>query len=341
MLNNYIIAALRAFQRQKQHVFLNLFGLSIGLAAAFLVALFVNFERSYDKFQPQNQTTYRLAQHFIPMGLTIPVSSPVLNKHINNIDGIEDVFTLGVLNSFIDDQVSVNGEYVLLDDLYSATPNIQDFFNIEVIDGDLNRALTLPDRLVLTESEARRLFGRTDVVGETLQRKEGSWTIDAVIADLPENTHLYFKALSSMSPALYDRMNLGSNAAFNYLRINDPEKVSSIANELTALFNETAYDGNEMVETSFQPLTKIHLTSQSRFELKEGGSESTVLICIGLSALLIVIVSVNFINMTIAQSSQRAKEVGVRKALGASKLQLVTQFLTESVLLTVIAALIA
>lgn len=341
MFSNYIVAALRAFRRQKQHVLLNLFGLSIGLAAAILVALYVNFERSFDTFQPQSQSTYRVSQYFNPLGTSAPVSSPTLDKHVANISEIDEVFTLGVLGSFSDDQVLINGEYFRLDDLYSASSNILAFMQLDLIDGDISKALTQPDMLLLTRSEAVRLFGHDNVIGETLQRKQGHWTIAAVIEDLPTNTHFHFKSLAYMSPTIFDKMTLRDNAAYNYLRINNPNDLESIASELQTLTNESSYGGQDVVKIELQPLEDIHLTAHSRYELKEGGSQTSVIICIALSILLIVIVSVNFINMSVAQASQRAKEVGVRKALGASKAQLVTQFLTESVLLTVIAAVIA
>ncbi|GIU49549.1 ABC transporter permease [Shewanella sp. KT0246] len=341
MLNNYFISALRAFKRQKQHVLLNLFGLSIGLAAAIMVALFVNFERSYDQFQPQHENTYRVSQYFIPISASAPISSPALAQHLDRLTGVTDIFTLTILNSMIDDQVTIKGEFVKLENLYSATPNILDFIDIKLLDGSLETGLTQPDKLVITHKEALRLFGNTNVVGETLQRKEGHWTVAAVIADLPENSHFSFDSLTYMPPALLSTMTLASNNGYNYLRVKEGADVKDIAEQAQILFNELAYESQEIVNVTLQPLAKIHLTSHSRYELKEGGSETTVLICIGLSILLIVIVSVNFINMSIAQSSQRAKEVGVRKALGASRLQLVCQFLSESILLTTIAAVIA
>ncbi|QQX80490.1 ABC transporter permease [Shewanella sp. KX20019] len=341
MLNNYLVTALRAFRRQKQHVLLNLFGLSIGLAAAILVALFVNFERSFDQFQPQHENTYRVSQYFYPIAATAPVSSPLLEKFTGNISDITAVFTLTILNGLTDDQVTIKGEYVKLEDMYSATPNLLDFIDIQVLDGSLQAGLTQPDRLIVTQTEALRLFGRTDVVGDTLQRQEGHWTIAAVIADLPDNSHFAFRSLAQMTPEMLSKLSLSSNNSYNYLRLREGADRALVANKLTEMLNEMAYESQEVVKVTLQPLAQIHLTSHTRFELKEGGSESTVLICIGLSILLIVIVSVNFINMSIAQASQRAKEVGVRKALGASKTQLVSQFLTESILLSTIAAVIA
>ncbi|MGB0893834.1 MAG: FtsX-like permease family protein [Parashewanella sp.] len=344
MLNNYVIAALRAFNRQKKHTLLNLFGLSIGLAAAILVALFVNFERSYDRFQPNFENTYRVSQYFIPIGATAPISSPALKNHISNIAGIDDVFTLNLVGVVKDsnlEQVSINGEYLKLDDIYAASPNIEDFIHLDVLDGDLNQALTQPDNLALTKSEAIRLFGKQDVIGKTLQRKKGKWTIAAVIDDLPNNSHFFFKSLTYVNPAIFGETTLRDNSSYNYLRINNPDDIASISSQLENLINESAYGGNQVTKITLQPLADIHLTSHSRYELKQGGSKTTVIICIGLSVLLIVIVSVNFINMSIAQASQRAKEVGVRKALGASRTQLVTQFLSESILLSAIAAVIA
>lgn len=339
MLSNYFITAVRTFKQQKQHFILNVLGLSMGLAAAILVALFAQNELSYDSQQPDAERVYRIGQDYSKMGLgVIPVFNYIQGTQAKEYSQVEDVFALKMVEftgeAMVDVQYQNQG--FKLNKLYSATPNIAEFIATTTLSGDLSEAMRVPNGLALSESEALRIFGRSDVVGEVLTHKKGQYTVKAVFADLPENTHFGFKNLVY---AENDPTDIYSTASYVYLKLAPQTDGAALERTLTDKYYTGEFKGKMSLQ--LHPLLDLHFTGKSPFEMKVGGAKQVVMICVGLSALLILIAAFNFINMTVAQSAKRAKEVGVRKALGASKSQLVAQFLSESVLVSLLSMTIA
>jgi putative ABC transport system permease protein len=338
MFINYLVTALRAFKQQKQHFLLNIVGLSVGLAAAILVAMFAFNEASYDEQQPNADRVYRVYQYFPSLSMGAPVINKDVIASFKDRADVEDTMSLSFTipgAEFVRDGVGYK-----LEGVYAASANINDFLNIEVIDGDLTQVLATPNMIALSEQYAVRLFGNTHITGETLVQGEKRWQVGAVFADLPENTHFFFQALVKEEPT---HNNAQNNNGYSYVRIAPGANVDDLTKIIQQYYRDVVYEGSDfsLIEIMLNPLTSLHLTASSNYEMKMNGSLSTLRICIGLSILLVLLAGFNFINMSIAQSAKRAKEVGVRKALGASKAQIICQFLVESLLITVIAALIA
>lgn len=341
MLNIQLISAWRLLNKYKQHNILTILGLSLGLASALLVFLYTAYETSFDRHHPQPQTTYRIAQQWPSLGLDAPVSSSALNSELRNQTGILDVFNLIHLTPVINSQIKLNDEVMVLNDFYAASANLNRFFKVDLLSGDMEKVLTLPDQIAISTTQAIRLFGHTDIIGKTIQNDSQSWTIAAVFNTLPDNTHLKFDYLTSIDTKLLGEPNPLGNDSFTYLNVSPHITITSLEKDLTDLFNRVIYRNESMVKVQLQRLDKIHLTAQSRFEMKANGSQLVVNICIALTVLLVAIAAINFINMSTAQAMLRAKEVGVKKAMGASKLSLITQFLTESVFISSISAVLA
>ena len=339
MLISHIKIAFRVFKQHKLYSLLNVFGLSIGLAAALLVALFANNELSYDEQHPDAERVYRIAQNYTELGLgVIPIFNYIRGTHMLEYSQVEGVFALKLVELTGEGIVDIKygDQGFKLNKLYSATPNIEDFVSLVTLSGDLQNAMSVPNGLAISESEAKRIFGHLNVIGKTLTHKEGQYTVKAVFADLPENTHFGFKNLIY---ADNDPADIHRTASHVYLKLAPETDISALEHTLSEQFFDGEFKGKLFLE--LHPLLELHLTAKSAFEMKAGGAKQVVLICIGLSLLLVLIASFNFINMTVAQSAKRAKEVGVRKALGANKTQLVIQFLSESVLVTVFSTLLA
>ncbi|WP_440054550.1 FtsX-like permease family protein [Pseudoalteromonas sp. T1lg65] len=339
MVGNYIVTALRSFKQQKQHFILNVLGLSVGLAAAILVALFAKNELSYDQQQPNAERVYRVAQDFSQLGLgVIPVFNYIAGTKALEYSQIEEVFAINMVEftreAMVD--VKVHGQGYKLNALFGATPNIENFIDVTTLSGDLKEAMSIPDSIALSRSEAIRLFGSTDIVGQTMQHQQGQYTVRAVFQDLPENSHFAFKNLTYV---FQDPEKSHITSSYVYFRLAPGVDVSELEKTLTEKYFYGELKGK--LSLQLHPLLDLHFTGKSPFEMKVGGAKQVVMICVGLSVLLILIAGFNFINMTVAQSTKRAKEVGVRKALGASKTQLVTQFLSESVMVSLLSMIIA
>ncbi|MBA6264475.1 ABC transporter permease [Colwellia sp. Bg11-12] len=344
MIVNYFVTALRAIKKDKQHFFLNVSGFSVGIAAAILMALFAQHELSYDKHQPDSERVYLAHTDWTSIGLQAISQSSYSNAEtFKNHSQVEDIFRLvksddlSRLNLGGSKLVQVDGNDYRLNNFYSASTNILDFIALDIIAGDITQALTQPNQLVLSESEALRLFGESLVVGRTLKNQQGQYTIGAIFKDLAQNSHAQFDSLIHM-PAKFIQEGQG----YAYYKLLANTDIASFEQQLTTKLHKSwGQEGSSTITMTLINMEDLHLKSNGPFVMKEGGSSTVLQICIALSVMLIVIASINFINLNIAQSAKRAKEVGVRKALGASKWQLVGQFLTESFLVVTLAALIA
>lgn len=341
MLKLQFITAVRLLNKYRQHSILNIIGLAFGLAAAILVFLYASYETSYDKFHPASEHTYRVAQNWPSLGLNAPVSSSAMNPHFSAVEGVTDILNLIHMSPVINNEIKINDSLLKLENLYATTANFAEFFTLEVVAGDLDKTLTTPNYIALSQSQALRLFGETSVLGKTLDNEQVTWTVGAIFKDLPENTHLKIDFLTSIQVQLLGEPNPLGNDSFTYVKIEQQRNIADIAAQYTKQYNDVVYRGENMVEVSLQRLSDIYLSANSRFEMKVHGSQFIVDVCIGLTFLLIAIASINFINMSTAQAVLRAKEVGVKKAMGASKQSLITQFLCESLVISTIATALA
>lgn len=344
MIVNYLVSAHRAIKKDKRHFFLNVIGFSIGIAAAILMALFAEHELSYDKYQPDSERVFLAHTDYTSVGLqAIALSSYENADAFKSHSQVEDIFKLSETGSLshmgaeVSELIKINGNDYRLNNFYTATANILDFIALDSIAGDITQALSQPNQLVVSKSEAIRLFGELQVVGRILIHEQGQYRIAAVFDDLPQNTHVKFDSLIRMTDKV---ANKGSGYAYYKLLANTD--IKDFEQQLTTEFHR--FWGQVVPPTAtiaFINMEDMHLEGTGPISMKKGGSSTVLQICIALSFILILIASINFINLNIAQSAKRAKEVGVRKALGATKSQLVSQFLTESLLVVALAGLMA
>lgn len=341
MLINYVKTAIRSINKDKQHFFLNLVGFSIGIAAAILMALFAQYELSYDKQQPDSKRVYLAHTDYSAVGLQQIASSRYnIADTLKNHNEVEEVFKLteaGMLFGGANELVKIADNSYRLDNFYAATSNILNFINLQAISGDIEQALSEPNQLLLSEKEAKRLFGDTQVVGKTLNYDGGQYRVGAVFRDIEENTHFKFDSLKQM-PADFEERGFG----YAYYKLMANTDIASFEQ----YFSKVAYEffgesGNPAITNKLINIRDMHLQGVGPFYMKKPGSSSILKICIGLSFILVLVASINFINLNIAQSAKRAKEVGVRKALGATKGQVIAQFLTESLMVVALASLLA
>jgi putative ABC transport system permease protein len=344
MLLSYITTAARMLSKQRIHSALNILGFSVGIAATVMVALFARHQLSIDAHQNNAEHVYRIHQDMRSVGLAIDGAinpkMPLLMRdhaHIDDMLLITKSFFLQFSGHPFAEVVNVGEQDYRLRNFYIATDNLQDFVDITVLFGDLTRTLQQPNLIALSETEANRLFGQNDVVGEVLHYEGGSYQVAAVFADLPSNTHFAFDVLAKMPEV--ERGPFGSHV---YVRLLEGADATLLAQEMTMEQVKRANNPNfSKVSFVFIPLTELNFHTNGQWEMKQGSSYLALQVSIILSALLLIIASANYINFNIAGAAKRAKEVGVRKSLGASKVQLVSQFLVESFLLVMLSGLLA
>ena len=360
MILNYLLIALRNAWRNKVHFLINLLGLAIGIASSIVILLFVLDELSYDRHNQYFKEIYRLAIRGKIQGneLEAALSNAPMGATLKSDFPEVEEFTR--LYTFDGDPVVRNGDQVFIEeDFYYADSTFFNVFTAPVISGDPKGLLNRPNTIVLTAEIARKYFGDEDPLGKSLMvgEREIQYEVSGVVEGFPENSHFRFNMLGSMTSIyLADVTRWLGNNNYTYIRLRkdfDPDLLESRLPELVSkhmgteleeilgLTMEEFFASGNTYGYFLQPLKDIHLRSDLQFEINPGGSQSSVVIFSIIAIFLIIIASINFMNLATASGAKRATEVGIRKVAGAEKRRLVWQFLAESFLITVLALVMA
>jgi putative ABC transport system permease protein len=346
MIKNYLKIALRNFRGHKIYTFINLFGLAVGMAACVLIALFIQNERSFDAWHAHKDRIYRLNEVQSWEGITpqhVALSMyPMGPAMLDDFPEVEDFARIrsgpSVLN-FGEKQLSLESFY--------ADSTFLSVFSFPLLAGEPVKSLSQPDRVVLTQTTAQRLFGETDPVGQPVLSEGKSFLVTGVVADAPKNSHLQFDALFSMLTIDSERLrnSWGTNSFNTYLLLKSGADVAQLQGKFPDFVGR--YLGEESRDTYqlyLQPLSDIHLGSAHithdyhNFQ-KFAGDYVSIFAMLGVFVLLIA--CVNFTNLATARSASRAREIGIRKTVGAKRVQLLKQFVGESVLSAFFALILA
>lgn len=360
MFKNYLKTAWRNLMKHKTFSFINIAGLSIGITICFIIMLFVQDELSYDRFNTNADRIVRVVFKADINGGKINESNvmpPVAAAMKNDYPEVEDATRLNVAGApkiTYKDKTFKDGELVFVD------PNFFSIFTLPLIEGNAKTALQQPNTLIITKAIAKKYFDNEDPIGKILvfpDNKNASFKVTGLIDKVPANSHFHFDMFGSMAGLDQAKSDswMGSDF-FTYVLLRpgyDYKKLEAklpgmvekymgpqIQQNMGISLSQFRTKGNEL-GFSLQPLTSIHLHSHSNFELAAGGNAMYVYIFGAIAIFMLLVACINFINLSTASASKRAKEVGVRKVIGSGKLQLIKQFLTESALLVFIALLIS
>lgn len=354
MLKNYLKIALRNIFKNKIFSSINIFGLAIGLGTCIVILLYVSHELLYDKHHKNSDRIYRVTSHidfagnYLEMAATSAPMGPTLLQDFPEVEAMVRLRPRGEYT------VQRGDEYFSEEGFVFADPSLFEVFTIPFLHGDQAEALTRPNTVAISEEIALKYFGTTDAVGETITLLNTfDFEVTGVYETMPETSHFKFNFLLSM-PTIDEAENgmWLSNNFRTYILLHestDPEafeenfetiKKTYIEPQLQQYMGITMEEfeaaGNR-VEYRLQPLTDIHLYSDLTGEFRANGNIMYVYIFSGLAVFILLLACINFMNLSTARSSLRAKEVGVRKTLGSARGQLTGQFLFESLMLSFIA----
>ena len=357
MFRNYYKIALRSLWKYRGYSAINIAGLAVGLATCLLIFIFVMDELSYDRYNEKADRIYRVDAeiNFGGQHQEMAVAPDPLSAALKaDFPQVEQVVRFRDYGGF---RLKKNFQHIQEDRVIHVDSSLFDVFTLPLVAGDKRTALSGPSSIVITEKAALKYFSTTDAVGKALQRSDGQeFTVSAVMKNMPAQSHFNYdfflplhseesKAGSWLSHNFATYLVLKEGADAEKLHAQFPALVRKyVGPQAEALLNASFDDlekSGSYIRYSLTPLTKIYLTSNKGAEMGQRGNMQYIYIFTAIAFFILLIACVNFMNLSTARSANRAKEVGVRKVLGSRKGNLVTQFLTESVLISFISLLLA
>lgn len=347
MFKNYFKIAFRNLRKNKVFSFINVFGLATGMACSLLIFLFVKDERSYDRFNKDSENIYRVVKDFVnddgsqvPDATTSPALAPAMQKEIPEVVNVTRLFAnpdWGANFLFQYGTKKFNEQNIVFVD-----SSFSDVFTFPFIVGNPKTAFAGTNSVVITESTAKKYFDRESPLGKTLHADQflDDLVVIGVMKDVPRNSHFHFDfAVSLQKLGGNHNTDWGRYEFYTYAKVKPHTNIASFTKKIQSLYNQNDSAGKNIFYT--QPLTAIHLSSNLKAELEPNGDSLQIYIFSIIAIFIILIAGINYVNLATAKASARAKEVGVCKITGASRIQLINQFLIESFLTCLIASALA
>ncbi|MDN5205296.1 ABC transporter permease [Fulvivirgaceae bacterium BMA10] len=360
MVKNYIKITLRNLAKNKVHSAINISGLSIGMACVILILLFIQNELSYDKFHENSKNIYRIAWFSDNPQTRTP--HPMAQAMVNDFPEVVSAVSLSPIwgpgltkQTFSIKNLEKNIQF---DEpgVLSVDSTFFDVFSFKLTRGDQTKVLRNIGGLLISETMAQKYFAQEDPIGKQLAINDDQTLlqVEGVFANVPDNAHFHFdflvsyvtlKAFSDPESEYYEWTDFGH---FNYIKLHPKSNIQALEDKLMPWVAGHLDISQERLErlvisnTAFrlQPLEDIHLKSNIRWELESNGNMGYVYIMSAAALFILIIACVNFVNLSIGKSIERVKEIGVRKASGASRKEIASQFLGESILTTLLALII-
>lgn len=360
MFSNFFKVAIRVFARYSTYSLTNIFGLAIGIAASIIIFLYVNRETSYDKFHKNADRIYRVgvkglvAENTVNHAVTPP---PLAKTLLNDIDEIENAVRLFRFGSWL---VRYGDVQYNEDDIIFADTSFFNIFSFPLIKGNPKEVLKKPGSIVISQHTARKYFDDQNPLGKRLMIENDStyYEVTGVMKDVPANSHIHFDMVASLLtfPEVKYEDTWVANYMYTYFltKMNvEKEYISEKVNQLAQkhvlpdyleLIKINEHDipaDNFSLEFVLQPIRDIHLRSSFEVEFESNGSIFNVYLFSSLAVIILIVSCLNFVSLSTARVSNRAREVSIRKIAGSDKKVLIRQFLTESSIMAIIAMVLA
>jgi putative ABC transport system permease protein len=349
MIKNYLLLAIKHLRKQRVFSFINILGLTVGISCCFLIFLFIMNELSYDSFHRNAKDIYRVVRVANNNGerrevpyLSPPYGPALVNDYPDAVKAETRVMRDNDLISY--NNISFNEKNVYLTD-----KNFFEFFDFSLTKGNPAAVLKDPNSIVLTETSAKKYFGNDDPIGKVLQfNKDRPLKVTGICKDVPVNSHLQFDMvipLELLRPTQPDWFTQWpNNGVFTYIQLSPSVNPKQLEKNFPAFMDK--YLGEYYASAGFkmdlaiQPLRNVYFTTDAIGNVKYGNKKMVyIFMCIAI--LILIIACINFINLATARATDRSKEVGLRKVLGAVRKQLIGQFMLESLLYATIACILS
>ncbi|MGK9118969.1 ABC transporter permease [Olivibacter jilunii] len=342
MLINYLKSAWRTLWKDRYYALINVFGLAVSTAVFLLLVHFVRFEYSYENFIKKADDLYRVTldnyngSEYVDTDCeTFPPLGPFLKREMPEV---LDFARLQMLED--NNEIQYKHRAFRIEHIYAADPSTFSLFEVPFVKGDAD-SFHRPYQLVLSETEAKRIFGSEDPIGKTVKQENTLYTVTGVFQDSPANTHLKldvlvsFSSLNALGWSIDD--NWGGNNNYLYIQLPPKIDVNAFNAKLHALTKSKLNERVRSLVFNAEPIKSIHLHSHKFFEPEVNGDVKTVNFLTVIALLILLVGSVNYVNLTTARASDRVKEIGMRKLLGSSKGLLIRQLLLETLIINVAA----